>query len=186
MNIREQTTIVQAVIEPNGFIPNNPVLPFLLYQGVLELSDGDRARFIMDLFNKNQWSNAWVNGIFGYHHYHSITHEVMGICSGECLLQLGGEGGETFTIQAGDVVLLPAGVAHKNLRSTPNFSCVGAYPFGLPYDINYGKEAEMEEAVNNIDELVLPRTDPVYGYGPLQAYWPGTKAAAGMPGTGNL
>jgi uncharacterized protein YjlB len=70
------------------------------------------------------------------------------------------------------VIIIPAGVAHKNLNSTNDFRCVGAYPVGQHYDMNYGKKHERPEADNNIRKLPLPPTDPVYGLnGKLFTFW---------------
>ena len=41
-------------------------------------------------FAAHGWSNAWRDGIFGYHHFHSIAHEVLGIASGEVRVMFGG------------------------------------------------------------------------------------------------
>ena len=64
--------------------------------------------------------------------------------SGKVLLKfsLGGDGGLTTELGKGDVVVIPAGVAHKNLGSSADFACVGAYPDGRSYDMNYGNEDE--------------------------------------------
>jgi len=64
---------------------------------------------------------------------------VLGVCKGEPLLQLGGENGISLFIQQGDVLIIPAGVAHKNLGKENDLICVGAYPDGRDYDMNYGK-----------------------------------------------
>ena len=115
------------------------------------------------LFQQNNWSNNWKQGIFTYHHYHSTTHEVLGICKGETLLQLGGEEGITLFIQRGDVLIIPAGVAHMNLGKENDISCVGGYPEGRNYDMNYGKLGERPKANHNIARVPLPKTDPVFG-----------------------
>jgi hypothetical protein len=57
----------------------------LLYKGVLQLPDDDAAKTVEKIFETNKWSNAWTNGIFDYHHYHSITHEVLGVVRAMCL-----------------------------------------------------------------------------------------------------
>ncbi len=58
---------------------------------------------------------------------------------------------------------MPAGVAHKNEGSGKNFKCIGAYPKGTNYDMNYGKPKERPDADNNIRKLPLPENDPVFG-----------------------
>ena len=115
------------------------------------------------MFKENDWFNSWKQGIFTYHHYHSITHEVLGIIKGETLLQLGGENGITLFVERGDVLILPAGVAHMNLGEENDVVCVGAYPDGKDYDMKYGKASERPTADENIASTPLPRTDPVFG-----------------------
>ena len=87
-------------------------------------------------------------------------------------VQFGGEDGITLVAEAGDVLILPAGLAHKNLWSSHDFRVVGAYPQGTSWDMNYGKEGERPEADKNIARVPLPPTDPVYGKeGPLRKAW---------------
>lgn len=168
-----QTTkqeIQQIHLEDDGTFPNSP-LPALLYKGVLDIPASLPAKYVKDLFESHDWSNTWDYGIFEYHHYHSITHEVLGIYSGETMLQLGGEHGEEIKIQKGDVLVIPAGVAHKNLGKQNDVGCIGAYPNGRDYDMNYGKPGERPGTDHNIHGVPLPQTDPVYGTGGLLHIW---------------
>jgi uncharacterized protein YjlB len=49
---------------------------------------------------------------------------------------------------------------------------VGAYPNGKDYDMNYGKAAESDKAVQNIKALPKPTNDPVLGNeGFLKSLW---------------
>ena len=74
--------------------------------------------------------------------------------------------------QSGDVIIIPAGVAHKNVGSSSDFRCVGAYPLGQSWDMNYGKPGERPQADQNITKVPLPESDPVYGIdGPLVKSW---------------
>lgn len=34
------------------------------------------------VFNVNGWGDAWRNGIYDFVHYHSMTHEVLGVAQG--------------------------------------------------------------------------------------------------------
>src|SRR5436190_11972743 len=36
--------------------------------------------------------------------------------------------GQTVEVRSGDVILIPAGVAHHHIGASPDFSVVGAYP----------------------------------------------------------
>ncbi len=159
------------IISENGNFPNNERFPVLLYKGVLELPDKNPEKVIEHIFGRNMWGNAWTNGIFNYHHYHSITHEVLGICSGTCIVALGGSDEKQYPLEKGDVLILPAGVAHKNISSSKDFKCVGAYPGGVSYEIKHGHPGEKAEAVKNIRKVPRPEKDPVYGKGPLQKFW---------------
>lgn len=159
------------ILKDDGTFPNSH-LPVLLYKNVLDFPLFFDAAYIINLFEKNHWSNAWKSGIFTYHHYHSITHEVIGVYKGKTTLLLGGEKGVTITLEKGDVVIIPAGVAHKNMGQEHDVSCVGAYPKGHKYDINTGKEGERPLADTNIALVALPDRDPILGLkGGTEKYW---------------
>ena len=79
------------------------------------------------------------------------------------MVQLGGPNGITQLIEKGDIIIIPAGVAHKNMGPETDFKCVGAYPGGSDYDIKKGEKDERPEADKNIKKVPLPKTDPVYG-----------------------
>lgn len=164
--------IVNQLIDDDGLFPNNPQVPVIVYKGAIQLHPDDEPECMLELFGKNNWTNGWKNGIYDYHHYHSTTHEVLGIFCGTADVQLGGPEGICVELSRGDVVVIPAGIAHKNLDSSADFLCVGAYPDGSEYDINYGKESERAEAIENIRNVKTPLLDPVYGEnGPLHEHW---------------
>ncbi|MDT0645806.1 cupin domain-containing protein [Zunongwangia sp. F260] len=145
----------------DGSIPNNK-LPLLLYKKAFSERGDSGAEWLENRFSENNWRNSWRNGVFSYHHYHSNTHEVLGVYSGSALLQLGGEKGEKLEVTAGDIIVIPAGVGHKNLGSE-DFHIVGAYPNGMEHDMNYGKEPERPKADKNIAAVPLPEADPLLG-----------------------
>jgi uncharacterized protein YjlB len=116
------------------------------------------------LLAKNGWSGAWVDGIFSYHHYHSNAHEVLCVVGGSARLALGGPKGETIEVEAGDVVVIPAGVGHKNEGSNGGFTVVGAYPKGQEsYDLRTGEEGERPGVLENIRSVSMPKMDPLFG-----------------------
>ena len=83
-----------------------------------------------------------------------------------------GPEGKVITARAGDVIIVPAGVSHKNVNQSPDFRVVGAYPRGQMWDMNYGKTAERPGADENIKNVPLPATDPVFGKtGLLMRLW---------------
>jgi long-chain acyl-CoA synthetase len=47
---------------------------------------------------RNGWSGTWRNGIYAFHHYHSTSHEVLGIAAGSAAVRFGGEGGATVRV----------------------------------------------------------------------------------------
>jgi len=166
-DVKPQAYFVQG----DQYFPNSN-LPILHYVKVLELPMLLVGSAVKKLFENNNWTNTWKQGIYTYHHYHSITHEVLGFCKGETLLMLGGENGITLFVEEGDVLVIPAGVAHMNLGKEDDVICVGGYPDGRDYDMNYGKPAERPKADNNIAATPLPVTDPVFGKnGPLFRLW---------------
>lgn len=152
----------------DGTFPNNPSLPVLVYRQAVDGEVGTLER----VFRAHNWRGQWRNGIFSYHHYHSTAHEVLGVARGSARVQLGGPEGATFDVEAGDVLVLPAGVAHKNLGADPDFLVVGAYPEGQDWDLLRGRPGERPEADRNIERVPLPSQDPVYGLeGPLVNHW---------------
>lgn len=160
-------------LRDDGTFPNNEKLPLIIYVQAIGLFDGNVASVMESVFRSNDWSNSWRNGIYDYHHYHSIAHEVIGIYQGKVKVELGGpEQGIEIDAKAGDIIIIPAGVVHKNLEASADFACVGAYPPGQYFDMNYGKPAERPQADENIRQVPLPNTDPVYGKdGSLLKLW---------------
>lgn len=148
--------------EDDGRIPNNPTLPLVIYRVALAPSD-DLANDFERRFAANGWMNSWRNGVFDYHHYHSNTHEVLGVAKGEARICFGGEQGAVLTVSAGDVAILPAGTGHKCEWANEDFLVVGAYPDGRDYDIYRGNPAEHDGAVARIANVPLPKRDPVFG-----------------------
>jgi uncharacterized protein YjlB len=154
--------------------PNNNKLPLLVYKGALRKTTNDLASIFEQLFEMNQWDKSWRNGIYGFHHYHSTAHEVLGVYGGSANVKLGGERGVELMVNQRDVIIIPAGVAHKNLGSSSNFAVVGAYPSGQQWDMCYGKSEERPRADEKIARVSLPRCDPVYGTkGYLINFWNG-------------
>ncbi len=158
------------ILKDDGTFPNNDRLPLIIYKNAIAIVNG--ASQVEKIFKENDWGNSWRNGIYNYHHYHSTAHEVLGVFQGTVKVQLGGPEGITAELQAGDVVIIPAGVAHKNLKSSSDFACVGAYPPGQDYDMNYGKIGERPSLDKNIRKVPMPYADPVLGQeGPLVKEW---------------
>lgn len=152
---------IQLKFKDDGTIPNSK-LPLLIYKNVFS-EEKANADFITKHFEDRDWSNSWKNGVYDYHHYHSNTHEVLGVFSGYATILFGGEEGSAFSIEEGDAVAIPAGVGHKLIQASDDFGVIGAYPNGMSYDLKKGNSEERPEADQNIEKVPLPETDPVYG-----------------------
>lgn len=152
----------------DGAIPNS-ALPLLVYRSAVPAD----AAAIERIFAANQWPPAWRDGVHPFHHFHSTAHEVLGVARGEASVLFGGPKGEVLTVKAGDVVVIPAGVAHCNQGQSDDLLIVGAYPENGPGpDLRRGKAAEHDEAVSAVAKVPRPGADPVEGEGgPLEGLW---------------
>ncbi|RKS27535.1 uncharacterized protein YjlB [Pseudomonas sp. WPR_5_2] len=158
------------LLERNGWVPNNPRLPVLIYIKAIAVQQNDPADLIEKTFTDNGWPPQWRYGVYDYHHYHTHGHEVLGVASGFARVMLGGPDGRVLEVSAGDVLLLPAGTGHCNVESSDDFLVVGAYPPGQHPDIC--RKAPSPEQLANILKLPFPEHDPVQGlHGAVSRYW---------------
>ncbi|WP_404402901.1 cupin domain-containing protein [Pelagibacterium halotolerans] len=166
-NIADVTEIGLA---DDGRFPNSR-FPLIVYRKVLAEGAVSPEAF-EHLFGENGWPPQWRASVFTYHHYHSTAHEVLGVASGSARVTFGGPKGETLALETGDVVIIPAGVAHKREESSDDFLVVGAYPPGQQWDMMRGEEGERPAADARIAEVATPITDPVSGEnGPMVDAW---------------
>lgn len=169
MSTEPQGAVEAVPLEEDSAFPNNPELPLLVYRAAFPEPD---AAAIEAVFDANGWPPAWRYGVFDFHHYHSTAHEVLGCFRGRAEIQFGGARGPVLEAGAGDVVVLPAGTAHKSVAQRGGFRCVGAYPAGQDFDMNRGEPGERPAADRQIAAVPLPAADPVHGPdGPLLRYW---------------
>lgn len=189
-----ERTVEHHLLAPAGGSPNNPSLPLILYRAALEVGDKDPESAIEKTFGANRWGDGFRGDTFPFHHYHSVAHEVVGIARGRARIQFGGPSGPVFDVEAGDAVLIPAGVAHRRLDDTPGFSSVGAYPPGQQPDLCVLSEADqraaqarpdvggldieavgedaLQAARERVRQTALPETDPIMGVaGPVAEIW---------------
>jgi uncharacterized protein YjlB len=154
--------------DDDGAIPNSR-LPLLVYRDAVPADPAAIER----IFAANRWPPAWRNGVYGFHHFHSVAHEALGVARGEVSVLFGGPNGQVLTVKAGDVVVIPAGVGHCNQGQTDDLLIVGAYPdTGPPPDARRGKPAEHAAAAQAVSRVPMPAADPVSGAdGPLGRVW---------------
>ena len=154
----------------DGAIPNSR-LPLLIYKAAVP-SD---PVAIEHLFAANRWPPSWRGGVHPRHHFHSNTHEALGVARGQATVLFGGPGGQELTVSAGDVVVVPAGVGHCNQRQSDDLLMVGAYPEDAPPpDMHHGAPDARDRLAANVALVKPPNTDPVTGAGgPMIRIWAG-------------
>jgi uncharacterized protein YjlB len=168
LQVSAATMPQQLHLKPNGWMPNS-ALPVLFYRDALPVSE-NLAAGMERLFTANQWPPQWRNGVYDFHHYHSTAHEVLGFAAGHADLVLGGEGGEAVTVNAGDVVVLPAGTGHCRITASDDFLVVGAYPENEHWDIC--RTAATAEVLERMRRVRFPASDPLTGAsGALPKLW---------------
>lgn len=169
MTPNPEPRVETLTVPPNGWVPNHPDLPAVIFRRALDAPSGDG---VTALYRKNDWGGTWVWGVYDFHHYHSTAHEVLTVLSGSATLLLGGPEGASVEVNAGDALALPAGFGHRLLAERDGFRVAGAYPAAQAPDLLRPEEGHYDEARRRIAELPLPSSDPLYGQdGPLTRTW---------------
>lgn len=159
-----QAQAERLILNANGNIPNNPDLPVILYWDVLAEDDKNSGDSLEKRFRENGWTGCWRWGVYDFHHYHSNTHEVLGVAQGCATLCLGGPGGENVSVAPGDVIILPAGTGHCCRLASDDFEVVGAYPADQPnYDLIKDDQRPDSTKRSSIRAAPSPAKDPVFG-----------------------
>ena len=192
--MHEANSIEHIFLAESDGMPNNDQLPLILYRAAVDLGDEEPESVFEKIFAQHGWGNGFRGDTFPFHHYHSVAHEVVGFARGRAEIQFGGPAGPIHQVQAGDAVVIPAGVGHRRLDETPGFSSVGAYPPGQSPDLCVMSESdariarqrpdmgnlevsvigeeELQAARASITGTALPLTDPIMGNsGPIMTLW---------------
>jgi uncharacterized protein YjlB len=173
MRAARQVTPQAILFDDDGETPNNPSLPLLVYRGAVEVVGAtDPAALFENAFGAQSWGHGWRNGIYDFLHFHTRTHEVLGIARGRARVQFGGTRGLELDVEAGDVVVLPAGTGHRRVSASADLLVVGAYPDNCGFDQKRPGQIDHASAVAAVAAVPLPRADPLYGHdGPLRETW---------------
>ncbi|THX02614.1 hypothetical protein D6D13_08204 [Aureobasidium pullulans] len=149
-------------LTPNTSIQNKPLLVYkeAFKQGTSAAQIEEHLRGIGEV------EPAWRYTMYSTSHFHSTSHELLCISTGSARLCFGHEDNPsniTPTVSAGDVILVPAGVARRLLDDIEGgFEMVGSYPKGKSWDMCYGKKGE-EKKIKEIEKLGWWKRDPVFG-----------------------
>lgn len=164
-----EVKVIKHLIPRYKLIPNTSIQdkPILLYRGAFR-NEASARQMEWHLSRVGVVEPQWRYTMYSTSHFHSTSHEVLCIASGEARLCFGHEdnaGRVDEVVRKGDVVLVPAGVAHRLVEEIQRpFEMVGSYPRGCGWDMCYGVEGE-EEKVGKIGELAWFERDPVFGSG---------------------
>jgi uncharacterized protein YjlB len=147
-------------------------LPVLIYGGVLE-SEDDLETVLKRVFSENGWNDNHRRSISNKDQFHLRSHEVLGIVDGSASVLLGGPLGKTIELRKGDLLLLPAGTAHKMIVGSSDFKVVSAVPEGQEKDELVDERRVPDQYCGQIVQATLrPKTDPLFGYkGPVFDFW---------------
>lgn len=154
-------------IPAHNWIPNTSVQrkPLLIYHSAFH--PGTSASAIeAHLAAIGVVEPQWRYTMYSISHFHSTAHELLCVASGQAQLCFGHEDNPSrvlVRVGAGDVIVVPAGVAHRLLEDVNgDFGMVGSYPIGQNWDMCYGTEGEAEQ-VKSIAKLEWFARDPIYG-----------------------
>lgn len=149
-------------------IPNTSIQskPLMIYHAAFDATPSELTKHLEEI---GEVIPQWLYGMYPQTHFHTTTHEVLGVVSGRASLCFGGEGNPGRfepTVERGDMIIVPAGVGHRLLNelgtSEERFKMVGAYPQQKHWDMCYGREGE-EEKVKEIANLGWFHQDPLFG-----------------------
>lgn len=166
------------LVENNGMYPNAASgLPVVHYHpfdtGSEEAPAAIDPSHLEQLLASNGFAPRWRFPMYEFDHFHTNTHELLVPFRGKATIMLGG-GTHSLEVRSGDVLLVPAGVAHRSVKRTPDFCMVGAYPHGVAQsDLTTDEDPAHVERIVGLG-LGFVGSDPVYGLrrgSPLAEAW---------------
>ena len=155
-------SVVRVWLRSDGIFPNNDNFPLLVFVNAMDDPRRERLLSAEQLLVANGWTDPWAWGVFSYHHYHSRAWEALLCVQGGADIQFGGPTGPTLSTSVGDLILIPPGVAHKQLKSHGSFTLLGSYPAETP-SADTVRGAPTAAQQENIDRCPLPTKCPVFG-----------------------
>lgn len=149
-------------MKSDGVFHNNLRYPTILVKNAVTNKSQDECEQM--IVRGNSWTSPWVWGIFPFHHYHSTAWELLVCVRGAADVQLGGQEGPVVAVEKNDLVLIPPGVAHKQLSSSGGFTLLGSYPMrGCSGSVDTLRESPTKQQVDNIEACIAPATEPILG-----------------------
>lgn len=150
----------EFIFKDDGFFPNS-VHPVILHRDAIlfhELAEEEARLKLQERVQELGWEVEWLWKIFRRPHYHSTTHEALVVFQGRAHVHIGGHRvGISKIVQAGDSLVIPAGVVHQAILRSDDFLVFGCYPRGAKkWDILGGRKRERRSALANIKNLDVP------------------------------
>ena len=121
-----QTHLIPAYnLTPNTSLQHRPLL---IYRSPFPPTTITASQIEAHLTAIGVVTPAWRYTMYSTSHFHSTSHEVLSISRGKAKLCFGGEGNEgrvEVLVGRGDVLVVPAGVAHRLLEEVGDGGFIG-------------------------------------------------------------
>lgn len=113
--------VLKHQIPAHGLTPNTSIQnkPLLIYRSAFPPASTSASAIEKHFSNVGVVTPQWRYTMYSTSHFHSTSHEVLGIASGKARLCFGHEDNEKRVeevLSKGDVIVVPAGVAHRLLE----------------------------------------------------------------------
>ncbi|NBV76766.1 cupin [bacterium] len=157
----------------NGTIPNSRH-PVLVYKNAFDFTDRSSVyREVEVHVSAHGWRLEWEWRIYRYTHWHSTAHEALACIEGDAVVEVGGpQYGEEYNVIPGTIMVIPAGVAHRNKRYSSDFKVLGMYPEEQKWNLIKGARTFSPIGRRQSRKVPVPRADPFFGpKGPLTKLW---------------